>query len=150
MSGFAPRLTYCLFGLLLGLVCAGLAVAGEPLSGPADIEDVYKKALASGDAGIVAPYYAPDAKLYPPDGSVVDGRKAIRADLQRGYDESERSLEESHFQVIGDDRNAILIWNWRLRIVQRGHTIIETGRSLHVWRNGKDGWQIHQDMFQTF
>lgn len=135
------------------VVVGGQVMAAAPptLSSPSDIEKLYKAAMAAGDATLVAPAYAEDAKLMRPDGALLDGRVAIQAELQHGYDTSKRRLQDSKITVKGDDTNAVLLWEWTLAVTPNGGSLaLTTGRSLQYWTKGADGWQIVYDFYQTY
>jgi uncharacterized protein (TIGR02246 family) len=139
----ARRLAAALAGLLL--LQAPAAIAG-PIADPRQSVDIFREAMAAGDAEAIAGLFAENAILLAPTGEAFGGRDAIRAVYQRNFDAGRNTIvfDEVQFEA-GSDR-AVMLWLWHLTIENAGTT---RGRSMLYWRRTDAGWEIVADMFQA-
>jgi ketosteroid isomerase-like protein len=102
-------------------------------------------------AALVEAYYAPDARVLPPNAPVAIGRAAIR-DVLAGMLAAgpiELRLENEIRQVSGDIAYQTGRYNLTIRPAS-GEPIRDQGKYLEVFRRQSDGqWQCVADMFSS-
>lgn len=119
----------------------GAALAQEPESVTARSAELYN----AGDiAALVAEIYGEDAVLYDADGTVAEGKEAIRELLQGSLDAgfTEVSFETIETEVVND--TAYEIGRWTLR---HDEGEVFEGYYLSILRRENGEWRIHRDFF---
>ena len=135
--------------LLAALACAGLTLAAPALADDKAaiqaLDDQFSAAANRGDVDAIAAMYAPDAKVMPPDNSVVSGAgiRAVFAGMVAGVD---------HVKLTANDVQR-LSPDYIREIGMAGFTtkgdkpIAVSGSYVVVWRKVDGVWKLWTDIF---
>ncbi|MBN2614178.1 MAG: DUF4440 domain-containing protein [Bacteroidales bacterium] len=109
--------------------------------------DRFMKSFNSGDAAGVAACYTKDAKLFPPNSDIIQGRKAIEnfwnGGMQMGIEVAKLettvaksygnfALEEGIYKLYGPE-----------------NVLIDHGKYLVTWNKIDGQWQLSRDIWNT-
>lgn len=156
------RLPLLLPGLLLALAaCEWGKIPSDDLALPPDASEAidaaygrYADAYETGDDGIVADLYAPDALYLPPEGEMLRGRTAVRTTFANFFQEAARQGVEPRisFRSLerrGSEAVAYDVGYYVLEFRSEDRTFATSrGKYATVWRPGDDGrWRIQVDAF---
>lgn len=138
------------FALVLVTVAALCCLRGTPAAGQPIREVVeagnraFKEAFLRGDSRAVAALYTEDAKVIAPGSEIASGRPAIAALWQKVIDTGVKDLTISTTAVEAAQDFAYEDGIVKL-VAADGKTT--TGRYLVVWRQTKEGWKLHRDIW---
>jgi len=110
----------------------------------------FMAAFKRGDAAGVAACYTNDARLLPPNGSVVTGTPDITAFWQRSMNLGikEARLETKHLEERAD--LAVEVGQYTLTIQpEGGDAITDVGKYVVVWKEDGGAWKLHIDIWNT-
>ena len=115
-----------------------------------EIEAANKQLVAAfkrGDASAVASHYTPEGQLLPSSSDFVRGTEAIRAFWQGALDQgiTGLTLETLEVEALGDSAVEI----GRYQLFAAAGALADTGKYIVVWKNGKGGWKLHRDIWNT-
>ena len=98
---------------------------------------------ARGLAGWLA-FFAGDATIFPPDGTIVSGLDAIRAHYRAtGFTPAGLAWQPRGAEVAEDGDLGYTFGTWTLS----AGNVVRTGTYLTVWRRGGDGgWKVVADI----
>ena len=102
------------------------------------------EAFARGDATAVAAVYAEKASIFPPNGARVDGRDAIRKELEK-YGKTKFELTTSEARQAGS--TAWCAGNYRI-ILPDGKKG-DAGKYVEIWSRTAEGWKIWRDIWNS-
>jgi len=141
------------FSRFAGAVLTAFAMMSPAMAGldnPGMAPNAYAQAVANGDADALAALYKDDARAFAPDGSMLEGRAAIKAANARNFAAGSSQIEFTDVQYDFGDTKGVMLWTWTLTISPTGGApIMVKGRSLVGWAKGAEGWEITADMFQV-
>ena len=105
-------------------------------------------AVARKDYAGMAALYTEDAKVLPPDGPIVSGRKAIE-ELWRttanAFGVTDATLKTIDLQVVGETAYEVGEADLNLSSGQQAKV-----KYLVVWTKGRDGqWRLHRDIWNN-
>ena len=105
-------------------------------------------AVARKDYAGMAALYTEDAKVLPPDGPIVSGRKAIE-ELWRttanAFGVTDATLKTIDLQVVGETAYEVGEADLKLSSGQQAKV-----KYLVVWTKGRDGqWRLHRDIWNN-
>ncbi len=104
----------------------------------------YVQANLDNDADALAELYDEDALLLPPDASLVEGRKAIRAFWEDGM-ETGLSIQPVRVEVHGDVGLVV----GRYTVPEATDTPADSGKCVLVMRRQGVNWKITSDIWNT-
>ena len=111
----------------------------------------WEAAFAAGDgAAAAADVFTEDARLLPPGAPVVEGREAIAAYWQGGWDAGVKDLKLGLIAVDRpSDDTMIETGSWTVTVpTEDGSTMEVSGKALVIWKKEADGvWRMAQDMW---
>lgn len=135
---------------VISLSISSSARADEPR--PIDAaQALWEQAFATGDGARAAEMaFTEDARLLPDGNPIVEGREAIAAFWQGGFDAGFRDLELglTAVDMVGDD-TMIETGTWSVSVPRtEGGSERVGGKALVVWKKEADGvWRMAQDMW---
>jgi uncharacterized protein (TIGR02246 family) len=135
----------------LACLAGALALAGGmAMADTAELEKAqaaWEAAFNAGDGAAAAEaVFTEDARLMPPGEPVVEGRDAVAAYWQGGFDAGFRDLELGVIAVEIHGDTMIETGTWSVTLPGEDGTA--SGKALVVWKKGDDGaWRMSQDMW---
>ena len=116
-----------------------------------DAQALWEQAFATGDGRKAAEMaFTEDARLLPDGAPIVEGRDAIAAYWQQGFDAGFRDLDLGlvAVEMVGDD-TMIETGTWAVTFpAADGSDATVGGKALVVWKKQADGvWRMAQDMW---
>lgn len=148
------RLLAFVMVLAVGLATSNAVHAQSELGGVgiAELEDapvLFASAVAEGDIQRLGSYYAENAILFSPDGSVAQGRSSIAALYARNERLGDNRMVFKQVSFESEGSRGSIVWLWDLTISPRGQApVVITGRSQLYLTKTVFGWKILFDMFQ--
>ncbi|MBP7000766.1 SgcJ/EcaC family oxidoreductase [Amaricoccus sp.] len=134
------------------LVAPGIAVA-DAASDMAAAQRLWEQAFATGDGAKAAEMaFTEDARLLPNGEPIVEGREAIAAYWQGGFDAGVRDLKLGLIAVDRPSEDTMIETGaWSVTVPGEGGAMMEVGgKALVVWKKEADGvWRMAQDMWNT-
>jgi uncharacterized protein (TIGR02246 family) len=104
------------------------------------------KAFNGGDAAGVAKIYAEDARLMPPNSSIVQGRDAIEAYLKE-FVTTQAQLSFKLLTVHESADMCAAVGQYDMKIPGAPN---DSGKYIEVWRRQPDGtWLVADDIFNS-
>ena len=115
------------------------------------LDEAFIRHASEKDAALVAAFYAPDAKLLPPNAPLIDGAEGIRA-FWRGLLDAggaDVTLDTTLVDMSGDLAYGVGQYSFTLPAATGGRTR-DHGKYLVVYRRQADGaWKVVADMFSS-
>ncbi len=138
---------------LLALLSLVFFLVSSCIQGPADVTNeiveankTFMDTLKSGNAEAMSMLYTIDAKLFPANGAVIDGREAIKEywsdDMAQGS--TELVLETVDAEGIGD----VAIEEGRY-MVYVGEQVVDKGKYIVTWEKENGQWKLHRDIWNS-
>jgi ketosteroid isomerase-like protein len=113
----------------------------------------YHQSLEAMDLDAWTSMYAPDAKLYPPNGPMVTGAEAIRAfaDQVRSTPGFRISVRPADLDVAASGDFGYTMGMYDMTMTgPDGQPVSDRGRDFHVWQKQPDGsWKVLIDMWNS-
>lgn len=107
---------------------------------------LWADAFNSGNAAAIAAMMSADARLFPPNGDMVEGHDAIQAFWQAFIDLGVKgALEMTELEVGGE----MAYKTGTFQILDLEGNEIDHGKFLEVWRRIDGTWQFHRDMWNS-
>lgn len=124
----------------------GNKVAGDSVRNQIEaVSQAFAKTLSKGDAAKIAGMYADDARVMPPNGSMVQERAKIQQFWQ-GFIDSGAKLSLNTTDVEAQGNAAIEVGTFEL-VAPDGKR--DTGKFIVVWRRHKKDWKIAYDIWNS-
>lgn len=122
--------------------------------GPTDISSEIKEAnkaftetFSIGDANALAQYYTSNAKLYPSNSEIIEGREAIEeywnVAINMGV---KKVLLET---ITADSYGNFAIEEGIYKLFVEGNILIDKGKYIVSWKKENGQWKLHQDIWNT-
>ena len=126
---------------------AGAGAEGDVL---AELRDAWVTAYNSGDAVMLAGYFADDAVMLPPNEPVLSGKALIQAEFE-GWFQGERGVLEIVASEVRSTRDlAIERATYTVREGTSPDDSTRTGKYVMLCQRGPDGlWKIVWDMWNS-
>jgi ketosteroid isomerase-like protein len=128
-------------------------MAAEAEVATAALDAAYARMLsfvASENADSMASLYAENAKLYPADEPLVEGREAIRAKYVEWFGMGTAEFQNRRLGLTVNGPIAVERVTWSMKITgEPGGPVFEmtnTGKSVVVWQKVGDQWLILDDI----
>ena len=143
-----------LLGAILIAAFASLAYGQNQAAGARKaVEENNKKLVAAlnrGDAAAAAAIYATDAKAFPPNSQVVEGRQNIQA-LWAGFVSGGLKLQSLNSVDVNLNGNvAVETGKYVVTVpTASGGTITDEGKYVVVWKRQGRGWKIFRDIWNS-
>ena len=143
----------CLF---LFLAVASFAVAGENFPGEAAViakaRSGSNAAIAAHDAGLVASFLAEEVHVTTGNGSILEGRDAVRKKLEAQFS-SQRTLVYERTPTAITISTALPLaaehGTWKGHWTQADKNVEASGDYLAMWRKADGSWLIRSELFVT-
>lgn len=103
-------------------------------------------AAAQGASAACAAMYTKTAKLLPPGGPAIRGRKAIGAWWQAGIDSGIKKATLTSKEVEVHGTTAIEVGAYKL---SGADGVLDTGKYIVIWKKEDRQWKLHRDIFNT-
>ena len=141
--------TFFNFGFLAALFTAAYLItscAQAPVDVTSEIEEAnlaFMDIQKSGDPEAMSLLYTIDAKLFPANGVLIDGREAIKAYWSTSMAQeasSELVLETVSAEGYGD--MAIEEGRYKVKV---GSQEVDMGKYIVTWKKEDRQWKLHQD-----
>ena len=141
------------FGLLAALFTAAFLISSctqPPVDVTMEIDEANQAFLdirKSGDPEAMSMLYTSDAKLFPANGTLIDGREAIKAYWRESLTQeasSELVLETVCAEGYGD--LAIEEGRYKVRV---GSLEVDKGKYIVTWKKEGGQWKLHQDIWNS-
>ncbi|MEO5936450.1 MAG: DUF4440 domain-containing protein [Terriglobales bacterium] len=141
-----------------GIRIVGIAMLMVAMSGAAwaqgtlraTIEEKGKQFLAElkqGNAAAIAKMYTSDAKAFPPNGEIVQGREAIQKLWQDAID---GGMRDASFTVLEVERKGDIAYEVGLYAVRGSDgKEVDKGKYLVIWKREAGSWRLHRDIWNT-
>jgi ketosteroid isomerase-like protein len=137
-------------GLLFIFLFATISVNAQTDKSRIEIENANKKfvdAFAKNDSQSIANLYAENAKAFPPNGAIVEGRKNIQ-DFWKGARDSGISkfeLTTTEFEKSGN--TAYEVGNYTL--FGSDGKAIDDGKYIVIWKKIGKNWFLYRDIWNS-
>ena len=144
---------FLLFLMTGPVLMIGPARADAALDALKTAQQRWEEAFLTRDGAKVAEtVFTEDAALLPPGEPIVEGREAIGAYWQGGFDAGARDLKLgiTSADLVGED-TLIETGTWRVTVpTEEGGEAEVRGKALVVWKKGADGlWRMARDMWSA-
>ncbi len=101
--------------------------------------------LANKNDGSILTRYTSDACLFPPNGAPVCGREAILGFFKNGPKVHVKFMIQ---HLYGDGKTTVTEESYYEMTDLEGKKL-DDGKVIVIWKNTKDGWKMHRDMFSS-
>ena len=107
-------------------------------------------AFNQADAAATAAIYTEDAKMLPPNSSIIIGREGIQAFFQGFYDVGGRDAQLTviDLHVQGDMAHVVGKYTFTIQ-PEEGEAISDNGKYVEIWKRENGSWKISADIFNT-
>jgi len=121
---------------------------------PKDVTDEIKqankefmKAIKNGDANAISMIYTSDAKLFPPNKDVIEGRETIKNvwsfNLKMG-------IKEAIVKTLSaESYGNTAIEEGRYELYAKGHQMLDQGKYIVIWKKEDGQWKLQKDIWNT-
>jgi ketosteroid isomerase-like protein len=129
---------------VLALATAGFAQDAKAAIAKANAK--FSAELKAGNAAGIAALYTEDAMAFPPNSDIVKGRAAIQQFWQGMVDAKlQADLQTIDLETHGDTATEV----GTVVIKDATGNVVDRGKYVVVWKRGKNGWQLHRDIWNT-
>lgn len=101
--------------------------------------------LANKNDGSILTRYTKDACLFPPNAAPICGSTQIAAFFKNGPKVQVKFIIQN---LYGDGKTAVTEESYYEMTDLKGKKI-DDGKVIVIWKNTKDGWKMHRDMFSS-
>lgn len=101
--------------------------------------------LANKNDGSILSRYTDDACLFPPNTAPLCGKEQIRDFFKSGPKVHVKFMIQN---LYGDGRNSVTEESYYEMTDLKGKKL-DDGKVIVIWKNTKDGWKMHRDMFSS-
>ncbi len=112
-----------------------------------DANTVFMEAFNSGDMHALAQCYTEDAKLFPPNSEIVQGREMIEAYWGGGVEMFVKKVMLEITSATGFGNTAIE--EGKATIYAEGDVIIDVSKYIVIWEKIDGKWFLHRDIWNT-
>ena len=102
--------------------------------------------LKSGNAAGIASLYAEDAMAFPPNATIAKGRAEIQKVWQGMID---AKLQGEVHTIDLQTHGNVAIESGTYVITDASGTVVDRGKYVVAWKRGKNGWQMHRDIWNS-
>ena len=107
----------------------------------------FVNAIKNGDANAISMIYSSDAKLFPPNKEVIEGRETIKDvwsfNLKLGIKEA--ILKTLSAESYGNTA----IEEGRYELYADGHQMLDQGKYIVIWKKEDGKWKLEKDIWNT-
>ncbi len=120
--------------------------ANVPDKGILAANQVFMRAFEQG-ATALGDLYTTDAQLFPPNGDVIRGNKAIGPFWKGAFDMGikKATLETTETERVGDQ----IVETGRYSLAGADGKAIDKGKYIVVWKNDNGQWKLYRDIWNT-
>lgn len=142
---FKRKFIFCCLGLLVlaGCVQKPVDVSIEISS----VNDKFQEAYNNGDARAVAENYAEDAKLFPENTDVVQGKDAIEKFWAGAIGAGVNSVELE--TVSAEKYGYVAVEEGRYKLYGDDGQMIDQGKYIVIWDFSSGQWKIIKDIWNS-
>lgn len=109
--------------------------------------DSFMKAIQSGDLDAIAAFYTEDAKLFPPNSEIIQGRENIRGMWTEFTAQGMPSLIFTTTMAEAIGQTAIEEGAYQVKTPDG--QVVDKGKFIVIWKKVDGEWLLHQDIFNT-
>lgn len=109
--------------------------------------DNFMKTIQSGDLNAIAALYTEDAKVFPPNSDIVQGREAIKGMWGAMASQGMPNLIVSTTVAEAFGNTAIEEGAYKIKIPDG--QVVDKGKYIVIWKKVDGKWLLHQDIFNT-
>lgn len=113
----------------------------------ADANKVFVESFNSGDMAALAQCYTEDAKLFPPNSEIVQGREMIEAYWGKGVEMGVKKVLLEITSATGFGNTAIE--EGKATLYAEGDVIIDVGKYIVIWKKIDDKWFLNRDIWNS-
>jgi ketosteroid isomerase-like protein len=130
--------------LALGAACA--LQAPSPSLELAAFTDDFQEALNNGDVEGLVSLYAPDCRLMPPNGPMMEGHDAVRTMFGAMIDAGLKGeLKTVESMVLGDSGYKV----GTFKVLLPDGSVMDQGKFMEVWKKTDSGWLMSNDIWNS-
>ncbi|MEN8138874.1 MAG: DUF4440 domain-containing protein [Bacteroidota bacterium] len=107
----------------------------------------FLEAFNTGNAKAVASKYTSDAKLYPTNRDIIEGKEAIEAFWNEGINMGIKKAELN--TISAKSYGSFAIEEGRYKLFAEGDQMIDQGKYIVTWKKENGQWKLYQDIFNT-
>ena len=113
----------------------------------AEVNKAFMEAFNSGDMTALAQLYTENAKLFPPNSEIIEGRTTIEGFWQSmvGMGVEKVKLETTTATGFGNTA----IEEGKSTVYATGGLVIDEGKYIVIWVKVNDQWQLDRDIWNT-
>ena len=144
----------CFYGLLLSLGTNLLAqeYVGDEGDIQAILENVkaFSENVMNSDYDLIAEAYTEDAKIFPNNRDIIEGRQAIKEYwiLPSGVRTSHHQITPEEIKIMGDEAYDYGYYQGRTKR-QDGSEASWKGKYVIVWRKIEEDWKMYLDIWNS-
>ena len=115
------------------------------------LDEAWSKAAGERNVDAVASYYADDARVYPPNEPIVVGHAAAKEAWAKMLADPSVKLSWKTTAAAVEGSMGYTAGTYQMSFNgPDGKPAIDTGKTLAVWKKGKDGkWKVIHDMWNS-
>jgi uncharacterized protein (TIGR02246 family) len=107
----------------------------------------FEKAVSRGDAAGIASLYTETAKIFPANGKVVSGQKAIREYWKGAIDSGFKRITLTTVELEAHGDTAYEIGKYT--VPGEGGKIYDAGDYVVIWKRANGQWKLYRDIWTT-
>lgn len=112
-----------------------------------DANTVFMESFNNGDMAALALCYTEDAKLFPPNSEIIEGREMIEAFWGGGV---EMGIKKALLETISaDGYGNTAIEEGKYTLYAEGDIIIDKGKYIVIWEKIDGKWFLDRDIWNT-
>jgi len=139
---------YAVAVIAIALAHTACSQAPSDITGPIkDANNKMMEAFASGDTTTLLGLYTSDARLFPANGEIIDGKDAIgrfwKATRQMGI--SKVLFETTKAQKFGD----LAIEEGLFKLYVPNNMVVDQGKYIVTWRKENGSWKVYRDIWNN-
>ena len=122
----------------------------QPVDVSAEISDanmVFMESFNSGDMAALSQCYTEDAKLFPPNSEIIEGREMIEAYWSKGVEIGVKKVLLETTSAVGFGNTAIE--DGKATLYAEGDVIIDVGKYIVIWEKIDGKWFLDRDIWNT-
>jgi len=111
------------------------------------MNDSFMKAIQSGDVDKITSFYTEDAKVFPPNSDIIQGREAIGGMWSAMASQGMPALIFTTTMAEAFGNTAIEEGAYKVKIPDG--QVVDKGKYIVIWKKVDGKWLLHQDIFNT-
>ena len=135
---------------VLAILLSAVSCNQQPVDvsdGISDVSKAFMESFNNGDMAAVALHYSADAKLFPVNSEIIQGREAIEVFWGGAAEMGVRKVNLETTSADGFGKNAIEEGKYTL--YTDGDIVVDEGKYIVTWIKDDGKWLIDRDIWNT-